>query len=117
VNAPRARKSSITSEEGRAGLLTIQCSDQLSAIHILQRDHRDVQVGHQHVTGPWGVSEGADATGCHRAAAITKFDFDLDLDATAAHQQFWFSPASAADACVWKSSLLQSIGGLPECRP
>ena len=52
--------------------------------------------------------------GLHRAAHH-EVDFDLDLDATAAHQQFGFAGIGRRRMCL-EPSLLQSIGGLPECR-
>lgn len=79
-----------------ARMLAIQCGNRLAAVHVLQRHHRDVHVGQQHVAG--GRHEGGAPHGPHRAAHH-HVDFDLDFNATPAHQQLGLTRDGRRDMC------------------
>lgn len=93
-----------------ARVLPIQRRNQLAAVDVLQRHHRNIQIRHQHVAGGW--RERSATHRLHRAAH-DEVDFDLDLNRATAHQQLRLSCCRRRRVRL-ESSLLQSLGGLPD---
>ena len=79
-----------------AGMLPVHRRDKFPPVDILDRHHRDFEIGQQNVAGlRWDprAAHGMDG------AAHDEVDLDLDLHLSAADEQLGFAGIGGGDAC------------------
>ena len=113
--APDAGRDALVSKELHhveqiARMLPVQRRDQLAAVHVLQRDDRNLRIRRQH------VARGRRERGpSHRPHSASHHDvhLDLHLHGTAAHEQLGLTLCSRRRMHL-QASLLQALGCLPD---